>query len=214
MTTMRASAFAGRPVGGHIAGMTSLRPLALALVLALPCVLACDPANPKWGDEEEEGEGPTPGDGWLALGQGEMEFVEVEAGDELLMVLGGQGLLMFPMPIRGGGFVLPDDPTDYTDPDVPVLDMHLDIDGYNIGYGGHFARIANYPIPFEVLDADTYEFIYVTIFVPDELANPCDIDEQPGHLHAELETADGQLLIVDLDVSIEVPAELGSGCTP
>lgn len=216
MVVMRASAFARRRKAGHIPVMTSLRSLALALGLAaLPCVLGCDPSNPKWGDDDDDDDdGPTPGDGWLALGQGETQFVEVEQGDELLMVLGGQGLLMFPMPIRGGGFVLPDDPSDYTDPKVPILDMHLDIDGFNIGFGGHFARIANYPIPFEVLDDDTYEFIYVTIFVPDELANPCDIDEQPGHLHAELETADNQLLVVDLDVSIEVPAELGSGCTP
>lgn len=196
--------------------MPSLRPLALAAQLgALSCALGCDPSHPHWGDEEGDGDGEAgdgDGDGWFALGQGEVEFTQVEAGDELLMVLGGQGLLMFPMPIHGGGFVLPDDPSDYTDPKVPVLDMHLDIEGFNNGFGGHFARIANYPIPFEVLDDGTYEFIYVTIFVPDELANPCDIDEQPGHLHAELETADGQLLIVDIDVSIEVPAELGTGC--
>ncbi len=195
--------------------MTSLRVPRLAVVLSLLLgPTACDPSNPKWGGKDTgDGDGTPSGDAWLKIGQGEYEFDEVEANDELVMVLGGQGLLMFPLPLHAGGFTLPDDPSDYTDPRVPVLDMHLDIDGFNLGFGDHFARIANYPIPFEVLADGTYEFIYVTIFVPDELANPCDIDEQPGHLHAELETADGDLLIVDLDVSIEVP-DLGEGCTP
>ncbi len=178
---------------------------------------ACDPSKRHWGEEgtnpDEDDEG-TPGEGWLELGQGELEFQNIESGDELIMVLGGQGLLMFPIPIRGGEFPLPEDPSDFTDPDIPILDLHLDIEGFNIGFGGHFARVANYPVPFDVLGDGTYEFVYITIFVPDELENPCDIDEQPGLLHAELEAADGQVMVVDLDVSIEVPDFLGTGCTP
>lgn len=194
--------------------MTSLRRSGLAALAfgALLSASACDPSKPKWGGTGDgDGDDDPNSDAWLKLGQGEFEFDEVHEGDELVMVLGGQGLLMFPIPLHAGEFTLPDDPGDYTDPNVPVLDMHLDIDGFNIGFGGHFARIANYPIPFEILDDGTYEFIYVTIFVPDELLNPCDVDEQPGHLHAELETADGETLILDLDVSIEVPG-LGTGC--
>ncbi|MFV8751183.1 hypothetical protein ACNOYE_11625 [Nannocystaceae bacterium ST9] len=198
--------------------MTWLRSLGFAAIFGgLLGASACDPSNPNWGGKEGDGDGdsgnPNP-DAWMKLGQGETEFQEVKDGDELLMVLGGQGLLMFPMPLHASGFTLPDDPSDYTDPRVPVLDMHLDIEGFNTGFGGHFARIANYPIPFEVLEDGTYEFIYVTIFVPDDLANPCDIDELPGTIHAELETADGDLLSLDLEVSIEVPEVLGEGCTP
>ena len=174
--------------------------------------VGCDPAGSDDAESEGEGDGGR-GDSWIAMGQGEFSYSEVSDGDELLMVLGGQGLLMFPMPIRGAGFPLPDNPYDYTDPHMPTLDMHLDIEGFNIGFGGHFARIANYPVPFEELDNGTYEFIYVTIFVPDELANPCDIDEQPGELHVEVSTGDGQLLTWDASVTIEVPAELGEGCT-
>ena len=191
--------------------MPWLRPSRL-LLGALLGVAACDPSNPKWGNDAN-GDGDGDSKAWLKLGQGEFEFAEIQNDDELVMVLGGQGLLMFPIPLHAGEFTLPDDPSDYTDPKVPILDMHLDVDGFNIGFGGHFARIANYPIPFKVLDDGTYEFIYVTIFVPDELANPCDIDEQPGQLHAELETADGDTLILDLDVSIEVPDFLGTGCS-
>jgi hypothetical protein len=199
------------------ADMTRLACFGLAAVTfaALLGATACDPSHPKWAGSGSGGddEGNPNSDAWLKLGQGEFEYQELSEGDEMLMVLGGQGLLMFPIPIHAGGFTLPEDPSNYTDPNVPILDMHLDIDGFNFGFGDHFARLANYPIPFEVLDDGTYEFIYVTIFVPDELENPCDIDELPGHLHAELETADGDTLIVDLDVSIEVPADLGTGCT-
>jgi hypothetical protein len=189
--------------------------LAAAVLVTLLGATGCDPSNPKWGGSggDGDGDGNPNSNAWLKLGQGEFEYTELNEGDELIMVLGGQGLLMFPIPLHAGEFTLPSDPSNYTDPDVPILDMHLDIEGFNFGFGDHFARLANYPIPFEVLDDGTYEFIYVTIFVPDELENPCDIDELPGQLHAELETADGDTLIIDLEVSIEVPDYLGTGCT-
>jgi hypothetical protein len=176
-----------------------------ASLLALT-TLACDKQPPN-------DEGPEPPDGaWFLMGQGETsDWNEVEEGEQLLMVLGGQGLLMFPMPIRGKGFTLPDDPEDWTDPDIPVLDIHLDIEGFNFGFGDHFARIANYPIPFQVLPDGTYEFVYVTIFVPDELQNPCDIDGLPGEFYAELDTADGYTLTWERSVVIEVPEAL---CEP
>ena len=194
--------------------MTSLRPRAVLMVLTLALTAACDPSRPLFGGggggNDDQDTGPS-GDAWFLRGQGEFGWDEIEEGERLEMVLGGQGLLMFPMPMHAGGFTLPDDPKDYTDPRVPILDMYLDIDGYNIGFGDHFSRIANYPIPFDILDDGTYEFIYVTIFVPDELADPCDVDEQAGQVHAELETADGDLLIFDRNVVIDVPAEL---CSP
>ncbi len=188
--------------------MTSLRPVsrAFAALLALT-TLACD-KNPGDGEDVGDGDGDPSTDAWFLMGQGEYDWNEVEDGDELLMVLGGQGLLMFPMPIRAGGFPLPDEPSDWTDPDIPMLDIHLDIEGFNIGFGGHFSRIANYPVPFTILPDGTYEFIYITIFVPDELADPCDIDGLPGELHAELETATGEVLSWDRSVIIDVPADL------
>lgn len=182
---------------------------ACAALLMLGC-LACDPNPAADGEDDSETGEPNP-DAWILMGQGESGWNEVEDGDELVMVLGGQGLLMFPMPIRGEGFTIPDDPSDWTDPDIPTLDIHLDIEGFNIGFGGHFSRIANYPVPFTVLDDGTYEFVYITIFVPDELTDPCDIDGLPGELHAELDTADGFTLVWDRSVIIEVPQSLCEG---
>lgn len=204
---------------GQISRMPWLvRPLAASLCVLFACLsTACDPSSPFYGGSGDTastgGSGDSGnGDEWFVVGQGEFEYSQLDDGTELEMVLGGQGLLMFPMPIRGEGFRLPDDPKDYTHPDTPILDMYLDIEGYNIGFGGHFARIANYPLPFDILANGTYEFIYVTIFVPDELVNPCDIDELPGFLHAELETADGNILVFERDLEIEVPSDLGDGC--
>jgi hypothetical protein len=172
--------------------------------------LACDPKRPHDDDDESESGDPNP-DAWILMGQGESGWNEVDDGDELVMVMGGQGLLMFPMPLRGKGFTLPDDPSDWTHPDIPTFDIHLDIEGFNIGFGGHFSRIANYPVPFKVLPDGTYEFVYITIFVPDELLDPCDIDGLPGEFHAELDTADGYTLIWERSVIIEVPATLCGG---
>ncbi|NVB38887.1 hypothetical protein G6O69_13680 [Pseudenhygromyxa sp. WMMC2535] len=188
------------------------------LCVSAALLVACDPSRALYGGSGNDGKdsggtNPNP-DAYFTLGQGEIGWNEIEEGESLEMVLGGQGLLMFPMPMRAGGFTLPDDPKDYTDPDIPILDMYVDIEGFNIGFGGHFSRIANYPIIFDILDDGTYEFVYVTIFVPDELTNPCDIDELPGFIHAELETADGDLLTFERDVEIEVPDYLGTGCTP
>lgn len=165
-------------------------------------VLACDGGRQPGGDETPSS------DAWFSMGQGESGWNEIHDGDELLMVLGGQGLLMFPMPIHADGFTLPDNPKDWTHPDIPILDIHLDIEGFNIGFGDHFSRVANYPVPFDILDDGTYEFIYITIFVPDELLDPCAIDGLPGEIHAELETADGDMLVWDRSVVIEVPQEL------
>jgi hypothetical protein len=141
-------------------------------------------------------------------GQGEEGWYPVENGDELLMVLGGQGLLMFPMPLRGKGFTLADDPSDYTHPDTPIFDMHLDIEGFDLDFGGHFKRLSNYPVPFKILPDGTYEFVYITLFVPDELTDPCDIDGLPGQLHAELDVVDGYVLTWDRSVIMSVPSSL------
>jgi hypothetical protein len=191
---------------------------ACALLLACTTLAACDPSRPFFDGGQDDADTsnddtsntPSP-NGWIAMGQGEEGWFPVEDGDELLMVLGGQGLLMFPMPLRGSGFTLAPDPSDYTDPRTPKFDMYLDIDGFDLDFGGHFKRLSNYPVPFEVLADGTYEFVYITLFVPNELTNPCDIDGLPGELHAELDVTDGYTLTWDRSVIMAVPAEL---CDP
>jgi hypothetical protein len=187
------------------------------LLIACTTLAACDPSRPFFDGGHDDADTnddtdntPAPGS-WIAMGQGEEGWFPVEDGDELLMVRGGQGLLMFPMPLRGRGFTLAPDPKDYTDPATPKFDMYLDIDGFDLDFGGHFKRLSNYPVPFEVLDDGTYEFVYITLFVPNKLTNPCDIDGLPGELHAELDVIDGYTLTWDRSVIMAVPNEL---CDP
>lgn len=157
----------------------------------------CGPAAP--GDDD----GTDPATAYFELGQGESGFRFLEDGDELEMVLGGQGLLMFPMPVRGAGFDLPPDPSDYTHPKIPLLDATLDVDGYNTGVGGHFIYLANYRIPFTVT-GDDYQFNYVALIVPDDVGDLTLLDGLPGHIHAELQPHDlDEPLVFDRDVIID-----------
>ena len=97
----------------------------------------------------------TESDAWFIMGQGELDWEPIEDGDKLLMVLGGQGLLMFPMPLQGAGFEIPDDPTDYTHPDAPILDIYLDIEGH-LYDDGHFEKVLNYPMPLTPVGDGSY----------------------------------------------------------
>jgi hypothetical protein len=180
-----------------------------AMALALPCLLAtsCDEGPPAPLKKRPAGEP------WYALGQGEEEFNALEDGDEIIMVLGGQGSLMFPMPFQGGGFTLPDDPSDWQDPDAPVLNLTFDVEGHNTGFGGHFFRLNNYPLPVEVQSDGSYEFLYVTVFVPDELENICDVHGEPAEIRSTLQVAGREEpLVFDLDVIIEVPPIYDEPC--
>lgn len=148
----------------------------------------------------------TPAGGWFQVGWGIDSFAPIEAGDDFTIVWGTQGAAMFPMPVRGGEFVLPDDPGDYTDPRAPLMDLELDIEGHNDGFGGHFKRIANYPLVFEVLDDGSYEFLYVAIILPDD-KDPMELEGLPAHLHVVLRPFEADPIEIDLDlvVAIEPP---------
>jgi len=129
-------------------------------------------------------------------------------GGSLEMVRGGQGLLMFPVALRGANFVTADEPTDFGDPKMPQVDMWMDIDGFNIGFAGHFARIYNYPIPFRPLDgADgILEFLYIAVIVPDEISEPYQLNGRQGHLWIELHPFGENSLLREIDVEIVVAA--------
>lgn len=145
------------------------------------------------------------GDGvWFDAGWGVDAFTPLEDGDDLTVVLGGQGLEMFPIPIRGAGFGLPDDPSDYTDERAPLVNLHVDIEGHNDGVGGHYRRMANYAIPFTVLPDGTYEFLYIAVILPDGPDDPpsSELVGLPAHLHVEIRPHDHAPIAVDKDLVI------------
>ncbi len=151
--------------------------MALALIglLALP---ACDEPPPNVA-----GDGDGDSDAWFEIAQGDdpsEAWVPLEDGDPLFLETGGQGLIMFALPVRAGGFPLPDDPKDYGDPTLPKAEVLMDLDDaqYNTGIGGHFFRLVNYPLTFDVLEDGTYEFYWITVFPPDEFLD--DVDQLHG----------------------------------
>jgi len=120
------------------------------------------------------------------------------------IVWGSQGAAMFPMPLIAGGFELPPNPQDYTDERIPTLALTIDIDGFDDGTGGHFKRIANFPVTFEILPDGSYQFLYVPVIVPDTLPDPQVLDGHVAHLAVELEPFDAPTLsqVYDLVVSV------------
>ncbi len=132
-------------------------------------------------------------------------FRPLASGDTLNLVRGGQGLLMLPIGLRGENFEVPDDPTDFTNPKMPLVDLWLDIDGFNIGVGDHFSRIANYPVGFVPIGDGVLEHLYTAILVPDELdGDPFVLDGLPGHLWVQLRTFDNPAVTREIEVVIAV----------
>jgi hypothetical protein len=128
-------------------------------------------------------------------------------GDELTVVRGGQGLLMLPLGVHGRGFEVPSDPTDWDNPRTPKIDLWVDIEGFNVGIGGHFAQIKNYPIGFTPVGGDgTLEHLYITVFVPDMIADPSALFGKTGLLRAELQAF--QQPTAALTLSFVVASEL------
>jgi hypothetical protein len=144
--------------------------------------------------------------GWFEVGWGQDEYVSIADGDEFPIVLGGQGAQMFPMPLRGGEFYLPGNPTSWMDEDGPLVDIEMDIEGYNDGPGGHFKRIANYTLDWIVLPDGSYQSAFLAIIVPDGV-DAEELEGKPAHLWVRLRPYEQPALELELDVVVTVSAE-------
>lgn len=165
-----------------------------------------DPTASESGSEE----GPSPQDGWFEVGYGLDEFFAFE--DELPLTLGPQGFMMFSLPLRGSGFPIPPDPFDFDHPDIPVLSIWTDIEGIPDAHpSGHFAAFLDYPVPFAFSDEQgvDYEFVSVWLVIPEKYT-PAELAGREATLHAELATADGQLLVDERTLTV-LDATVGDG---
>jgi hypothetical protein len=155
--------------------------------------------------------GPTgdfPADRWFDVGWGTEAFTALESGDPFPIVLGGQGLLMWPVPLAGAGFHLPPDPSDWQHPEAPQVEIDVDVPGYD-GPGGHLIHLANYPVPFTAA-GDRWEFLYVTMILPDMTPQgvvvvPEELNGLPVHLEARLEPFGEEPLEVVYDLVAVAP---------
>ncbi len=201
-----------------ISSAVRLLPAALLAVLATTgCPAEDDPMSSDGGSETESAttavdatdtdtppsttDGPPTGT--VELGWGIDSFTPLQDGGEFRVVWGTQGAAMFPMPVRASGITLPDDPSDFLDPRAPKMNLELDIEGHNDGFGGHFKRIANYAMTFEVLDDGTYEFLYVAILIPDD-KDPLELAGLPAHLWVEVTPYDSPPIVVEYDLTVVV----------
>lgn len=148
--------------------------------------------------------------GWFQVGWGQGEFVPIADGDDFPIVLGGQGAQMFPMPLRGAEFFLPGNPTSWMDETGPFVDFQMDIEGYNVGTGGHFKYIANYTLDWIVLPDGTYQSSFLPIIVPDGI-DAEELAGLPAHVWVRLRPHEQPALELELDVVVTVDASSRPG---
>lgn len=137
---------------------------------------------------------------WLELGWGVAEF---NAYDGVLpVVVGPQGLAMFSVPLRGAGFYNPPDPG-FDNPDMPILQAWVDVEGYDGSPSGHLNEVVDYPALFyPSLDLPgALEGPAVWLVIPDGV-RPEELGGLAAHLHAEMVDANGLVLSDDHDLVI------------
>ncbi len=193
---------------------------ALLLVGCCLSLAACDSGSGGSGESGSEGtdsetsggsESETEADteaaiGWFEIGWGEDDYTPVQDGGTFPIVRGGQGAEMFPMPLRGAEFYLPSNPTSWMDETGPLVDLEMDIEGYNTGTLGHFKYIANYTLDWVVLEDGTYQSSWMPIIVPDGIETD-ELDGLPAHLWVRLRPYEQPAIEVELDVVISVQSE-------
>ncbi len=153
-------------------------------------------------DPPDTDTGPEP-IGWFEVGWGDGEYIPISDGAEFPIVRGGQGLEMFPMPLRGAEFYLPGNPTTWMDETGPLVDLEMDIEGFNDGPQGHFKRIANHTLTWIVHEDGTYESEYLPIIIPDGL-DSAELEGTTAHLWVRLRPHEQPELVMELDVTVTV----------
>ncbi|MCH9681777.1 MAG: hypothetical protein K0V04_10115 [Deltaproteobacteria bacterium] len=174
--------------------------LLAGLVAGLVAVPGCDDGSSSETGEGSESSGDD-GVGWFEIGWGQDSYVAISDGDDFPVVRGGQGSEMFPMPLQGAEFYLPGNPTSWMDADAPLVDLEMDVEGFNDGPGGHFKRIANYALDWVIREDGTYESAFLPILMPDGIDTE-QLDGLPAHIHVQLRPFDQPMLVRELDVII------------
>lgn len=126
--------------------------------------------------------------------------------DHLTIVRGGQGLLMLPLGLHGRNFEITADPNDWDNPRIPKVDVVVDIEGFNVGAGGHFARLNEYAVGFVETKPGELEHMYIAVLVPDAIADPTMLTGKPGRVDVTLYTFGKPSLrhIVDFTVAPKI----------
>ena len=114
-------------------------------------------------------------------------------GTALAAECGGQGTLMIPIYPRFGGF----EPAS----DTVTFDVVLDVEGFNLGPGGHFFEAVGVSHTIDCSqeeEEDTYyyggySYSFIPMFPPDAIPDINAVDGKPGHLKLTLHTPEGDV---------------------
>ena len=179
---------------------------ALLGVLLAWTSLACSASTLDDAGGPSETTGFEPGDAWVRPGHGKEAFHPIEAGDDYPITLGGQGAYMFTLPLQAGGFSLPGPSVKYDDPSYPTIDVSVDIEGWGgvLDVNGHFSSVRDYPVTFRVLDDGTYEYVRVSLLLPDDLLVFDDILGDSLTLRYSLRCGDGQVVEDELPLFVSL----------
>lgn len=141
---------------------------------------------------------------WLEAGWGLSDF---NAYDGVLpVVVGPQGLSMFSVPLRGSGFYNPASPG-FDNPEVPVVQAWVDVDGHQESPGGHLTEVTEYPALFypTLDDPGVLQGVALWLVLPDGV-DPNALVGLSASLHVEMIDFEGLRLVDDHDLEIgEVP---------
>jgi hypothetical protein len=181
--------------------------MALAVTFSSP---ACStgPGTEETAGEEESGTGSELG--WIELHDGcDLSQWDSIAGESITVLAGGQGLLMFALPIRVGEVEIDTSITEWDDPNIPKLNFSMFVDGHDYRPDGSMIYFANYPLRFTEVGDGVYEWVFLPVFVPDEVAPPDLIDGLSAHIELSLRMPKrgidgGAPLTAEIDTTIVV----------
>lgn len=167
-----------------------------------------NPAVTSGPDDDSGSASDSPGPAaWLQVGWGIDDFNEFSG--TLPVEFGAQGLFMFSLVPRGQGFHVPPDPG-FGNPDMPIIQAWVDVEGYSETPAGHFNEVSDYPALFYPgIGADALlEGSAIWLTLPDGV-DPIDIHGLDALVHVELLDRDGVMLVDEHALVIDAPPPPG-----
>lgn len=90
-------------------------------------------------------------------------WIDLEPDGPLVIIIGGQGAWMIPLGVRGDGFCVPADSSDYEN--VPPLDVTIEAGGR----AEPVAIVRDFPVSFEPIDEGGLGYTFIPMVIADGL---------------------------------------------
>lgn len=90
-------------------------------------------------------------------------WIDLDPEGPVVITIGGQGAWMIPLGVRGDGFCVPADATDYEQ--VPPLDITIEAEGL----AEPVAFVTDFPVSFEPIDEGGLGYTFIPMMIADSL---------------------------------------------